>query len=58
MSYFPTDIPFMSPEERKYHGITIPKDEENRCDTCQHEKEPWFNRCADCSDYELWENKE
>lgn len=29
----------------------------NRCDTCRHEKSQWFNRCADCSDYELWEGK-
>ena len=30
-------------------------DEENRCNTCKHEKEPWVNGCADCFDYELWE---
>ena len=29
-----------------------------RCDTCKHEKDQWFNRCADCFDYELWEEKE
>ena len=32
--------------------------ETKRCDTCRHEKSQWFNRCADCSDYELWESKE
>lgn len=31
---------------------------EHKCDTCKHEKSLWFNRCADCSDYELWEAKE
>ena len=30
----------------------------NRCDTCKHVKEQWFKRCADCSDFELWESKE
>ena len=30
-------------------------DEPKRCDTCKHEKSRWFSRCADCSDYELWE---
>ena len=30
MSYFPEDIPFMSEEELKYHGIKIPKDESNK----------------------------
>lgn len=34
------------------------EEEQKRCDTCRHEKEPWFNRCADCFDYELWEEKE
>lgn len=29
-----------------------------RCNTCKHEKDQWFNRCADCFDYELWEEKE
>lgn len=31
---------------------------EHKCDTCKYEKSLWFNRCADCSDYELWEAKE
>ena len=31
---------------------------EKRCDTCRHEKSQWFNRCADCFEYELWEKKE
>ena len=31
---------------------------ERRCDTCKHEKEPWTNGCADCFDYELWEEKD
>ena len=26
-----------------------------RCNTCKHEKDQWFNLCADCFDYELWE---
>ena len=30
---------------------------EKRCDTCRHEKSQWFNRCADCFEYELWEEK-
>lgn len=29
-----------------------------RCNTCKHEKDQWFNRCADCFDYELWEPKD
>ena len=33
-------------------------EELKKCDTCLHEKERWFSRCADCSDYELWESKE
>ena len=32
MSYFPSDIPFMSEEERKENGIKIPKDSENTID--------------------------
>ena len=28
-----------------------------RCDTCRHEKSRWFQRCADCSDFKLWEGK-
>lgn len=30
----------------------------HRCDTCKHVKEPWFNQCADCFDYELWKGKD
>ena len=33
-------------------------EEPKKCDTCKHVKSQWFNRCADCSDYELWEGKE
>lgn len=33
-------------------------EEPKKCDTCRHVKSQWFNRCADCSDYELWEKKE
>ena len=33
-------------------------EEPKKCDTCLHEKEQWFSRCADCSDYELWESKD
>lgn len=29
MGYFPSDIPFMSEEERKENGIRIPKDQES-----------------------------
>lgn len=32
--------------------------EPKKCDTCRHEKSQWFNRCADCFDYELWEEKD
>lgn len=39
--------------------LDVPDAEEpKKCDTCKHEKERWFSRCADCSDYELWESKE
>ena len=34
------------------------KEEPKKCDTCKHEKSRWFSRCADCSDYALWEKKE
>lgn len=34
------------------------EEEQKRCDTCRHVKSQWFNRCADCFDYELWEEKE
>lgn len=34
------------------------EEDQKRCDTCRHEKEPWTNGCADCFDYELWEEKE
>ena len=34
------------------------REKERRCDTCKHEKDQWFNRCADCYGYELWEKKE
>ena len=30
MSYFPTDIPFMSESERKENGIKIPKDAKDK----------------------------
>ena len=33
-------------------------EEAKKCDTCKHEKSRWFSRCADCSDFELWESKE
>lgn len=33
-------------------------EESKRCDTCKHEKSRWLSRCADCSDYELWEGKQ
>lgn len=32
MSYFPSDIPFMSEEERKENGIKIPKDQKSNID--------------------------
>lgn len=32
MSYFPSDIPFMSEEERKENGIRIPKDQKSNID--------------------------
>lgn len=42
----------------KYAEMTKKTEESKRCDTCKHEKSRWFSRCADCSDYELWESKE
>lgn len=39
--------------------MTITHEEQDqRCDTCKHEKEPWTNGCADCFDYDLWEEKD
>ena len=42
------------------HGMDMREDAEEpkKCDTCKHEKSRWFSRCADCSDYELWEAKD
>lgn len=37
---------------------TIHEEQDQRCDTCKHEKEPWVNGCSDCFDYELWEPKD
>lgn len=34
------------------------EEEQKRCDTCKHENDQWFLRCADCFDYELWDEKE
>jgi len=42
----------------KYAEMTKKTEEPKKCDTCKHVKSQWFNRCADCSDYELWESKE
>ena len=36
-------------------GLKDAPSEAKKCDTCRHEKSQWFNRCADCFDYELWE---
>lgn len=36
----------------------IHEEQDQRCDTCKHEKEPWVNGCSDCFDYELWEPKD
>lgn len=48
-----------SPEVDKENGELINRQMAiQRCDTCKHEKDQWFNRCADCFDYELWEEKE
>lgn len=50
---------FMVESECEFFEVTIPEQEEpKRCDSCKHEKTQWFNKCADCSDYELWESKE
>lgn len=38
--------------------MTVENQEQRKCDTCKHEKEPWTNGCADCFDYELWEEKD
>ena len=40
------------------YGEQDKAEEPKKCDTCKHEKARWFSRCADCSDYELWEGKE
>lgn len=48
-------------DRRKFRTLGCIEDvqqEEKKCDTCKHEKERWFSRCADCSDYELWESKD
>lgn len=33
------------------------KQQQQRCDTCKYEKSRWFTKCADCSDFDLWESK-
>ena len=47
-------------DRRKFQTLGCIEDvqQDKRCDTCKHEKDRWFSRCADCSDYELWESKE
>ena len=48
-----------SPEVDKENGELISRQMAiQRCNTCKHEKDQWFNRCADCFDYELWEENE
>lgn len=45
----------MKAMDRKTDGKT---EEPKKCDSCKHEKERWFSRCADCTDYELWEGNQ
>ena len=62
------EIRFYTKDKREYvavqefcRNILTPKimsEQVLKCDTCKHEKAPWFSRCADCSDYELWEAKD
>ena len=43
------------PQPQRKTDMREDAEEPKKCDTCKHVKEPWFNRCADCSDFELWE---
>lgn len=47
-------------DRRKFKTLGCIEDtqQDRRCDTCRHEKEPWSNGCSDCFEYELWEAKE
>lgn len=33
-------------------------EEPKKCDTCQHEKEPWSMHCHSCDGFKLWEAKQ
>ena len=46
------------PQPQRKTDMREDAEEPKKCDTCKHEKERWFSRCADCSDFELWESKE
>ena len=46
MSYFPCDIPYMSPEELEENGIRIPKD--------KRQEQPEIIRCKDCKEFRRW----
>ena len=35
-----------------------PYKEPKKCDTCQHEKEPWSMQCHRCENFNLWEAKQ
>lgn len=39
-------------------GRKLKRKPKRRCDTCQHEKEPWSMQCHRCENYNLWEGKQ
>ena len=57
MSYFPTDIPFMSDDELKENGIRIPKEAHGHwidgyrwqtCSKCRNKGKRSWNFCPHC----------
>lgn len=56
MEYCGDDVPRFCPN----CGADMREDAEElkKCDTCQHEKEPWSMQCHRCEDFNLWEEKQ
>ena len=47
-------------DRRKFRTLGCIEDvqQEKKCDTCKHEKEPWSMQCHRCENYNLWEAKQ
>lgn len=49
--------PYIESDSYCYEDGRNKAESTKRCDTCRYEKSRWFQWCADCSDYKLWEGK-